>query len=81
MLLKTNIGLRLMSDIKQRTVNEAISQVKKAPSAEVFEMANSYFGLLGQTKIHHDRAKLANALRNRGYTVNYALTKTYRAVV
>lgn len=66
---------------RKRTVHEAISQVKKAPAAELFEMANSYFGLLGQAKSHHDRARLANAVRRRGHTVNFALTKTYRSSI
>jgi len=64
---------------RKRTVNEAISQVNKSPAADIFEMANSYFGLIGQaSKSHHDRAKLANALRKRGHSINYQLTKTYR---
>lgn len=63
---------------RKRTVHEAISQVKKAQTADVFEMANSYFGLLGQAKSHHDRAQLGNALLRRGFTINQALTKTYR---
>lgn len=64
---------------RKRTVNEAISRVNKAPASETFEMANSYFGLLGQaSKSHHDRAKLANAMRRRRYSINFELTKTYR---
>lgn len=64
---------------RKRTLNEAISQVKKAPAAYLFKMANSYFGLLGQaSKSHHEKAKLANVLRKRGCTINQALTKTYR---
>jgi RNA-directed DNA polymerase len=64
---------------RKRIFNEAISQVKKAPAADVFEMANSYFGLLGQaSKSHHGRAKLANVLRGRGFTIKGDLTKVYR---
>jgi RNA-directed DNA polymerase len=64
---------------RKRTFNEAISQVKKAPTSDVFGMANSYFGLFGQaSKSHHERAKLANALRRRGFTVKSDLTKIYR---
>ena len=60
-------------------MNEAVKQVKKTPESDLFEVANSYFGLLGQAgKSHHDRAKLANALRYRGYTIKADLTKTYR---
>jgi RNA-directed DNA polymerase len=64
---------------RKRTVNEAISQVKKTPAADLLEVANSYFGLLGQAgKSHRDRASLANALRYRGHTIKADLTKTYR---
>jgi retron-type reverse transcriptase len=64
---------------RKRTVNEAISQVKKVPVTELFEMANSYFGLLGQASSSHcDRVRLANALRYRGHTIKSDLTKTYR---
>jgi retron-type reverse transcriptase len=64
---------------RKRTVNEAVNQVKKTPAADLFEVANSYFGLLGQAgKSHHDRAKLANALRYRGHTIKADLSKTYR---
>ncbi len=64
---------------RKRTVNEAISQVRKASALKLFEMANSYFGLLGQaSSSHHDRAMLANELRSKGYSINFKLTKTYR---
>ena len=43
------------------------------------QIANSYFGLLGQASHSHaDRARLANAVRDRGHCVNRALTQTYR---
>jgi RNA-directed DNA polymerase len=42
-------------------------------------MSNSYFGLLSQaSSSHHDRALLANVVRDSGHAVNHALTKTYR---
>lgn len=64
---------------RKRTINEAISQVNKADADDIYEMANSYFGLVGQaSKSHLDRAKLANALRRRGFSINFNLTKTYR---
>ncbi len=64
---------------RKRTVNEAVNQIRKSPAAETFEMANSYFGLLRQaSKSHHDRTKIANALRGRGHAINKKLTKTYR---
>jgi len=64
---------------RKRTVNEAINQIRKSPAVETFEMANSYFGLLRQSsKSHHDRTKIANALRDKGYCINQEITKTYR---
>ncbi len=64
---------------RKRTVHEAISQVNISPENNIYEMANSYFGLIGQaSKSHHDRAKIANALRRRGFSINQNLTKTYR---
>lgn len=64
---------------RRRTFNEALSRARQTPSGELFETANSYFGLLRQaTHSHHDRARLANTLRYRGHTINGDLTKTYR---
>jgi RNA-directed DNA polymerase len=64
---------------RRRTVKEAISVINDVRDESLFEVANSYFGLIGQaTKSHHDRAMLANALRRRGCTINKAITKTYR---
>lgn len=46
---------------------------------DLFEPANSYFGLFGQAShSHHDRARLANVLRRRGRSISGQLTKTYR---
>lgn len=45
----------------------------------MFEIANSYFGLLRQAShSHHDRATLANTLRQRGHSIKSDLSKTYR---
>jgi RNA-directed DNA polymerase len=64
---------------RRRTFNDALSRVASAPAADVFEMANSYFGLLRQSPAsHHDRALLANVVRDRGHAVNWLLTQTYR---
>ena len=66
--------------LRRRTFNEAISRVCNIPAADLFESANSYFGLLRQAgRSHRDRARLANALRQRGHSVKADLTKTYRA--
>lgn len=64
---------------RRRTFNEALRRVAQAPSEDVHEMANSYFGLLRQaTANHQDRAQLANVVRDRGHAVNSSLTKSYR---
>jgi len=52
--------------------------VQAAPAAELQAIANSYFGLLRQaTHSHADRARLANAVRDRGHCVTATLTKAY----
>ncbi|MDE3023629.1 MAG: RNA-directed DNA polymerase [Pseudomonadota bacterium] len=67
---------------RKRTVYEAIRRINTIPMNELFEVANSYFGLLRQAQhSHHDRALLSNALRRRGYTIKSDLTKTYRRTV
>jgi RNA-directed DNA polymerase len=64
---------------RRRTLNEALSRVATMPYGDLFETANSYFGLLRQsTHSHHDRARLGNILRYRGYCIKADLTKTYR---
>jgi retron-type reverse transcriptase len=64
---------------RRRTFNDALHRVATAPEEGLFETANSYFGLFRQaTHSHHDRARLANVLRKRGFTVNHKLTKIYR---
>ncbi len=63
---------------RKRTVIGAMHRVRDIDAADLFETANSYFGLLRQTKSHHQRAKLANILRYRGHTISGHLTKTYR---
>jgi hypothetical protein len=63
---------------RKRTVNEALRRVIEIDSEDLFETANSYYSLLRQTKSHHQRAKLSNILRYRGYAISGNLTKTYR---
>ncbi len=65
--------------LRRRIFNAAIQRAKNIPAGELFETANSYFGLLRQTTHgHHDRARLANTLRKRGQSIKADLTKTYR---
>jgi len=64
---------------RRRAFNEAISRTRQMPADELFETANSYFGLLRQaTHSHHDRALLANVLRYRGHCIDKGFTKTFR---
>ena len=65
---------------RKRTVREAVRRIATMPREDVYQSANSYFGLLRQaTHSHEDRAELANALRRQGFTVNKQITKTYRS--
>lgn len=64
---------------RRRTLNAAMARVRTIDSADLFETANSYYGLLRQSSnSHHDRAMLSNALRKRGYSIKSDLTKTYQ---
>ena len=64
---------------RKRTVNEAISRINQTTQDKQFEVGNSYLGLVGKaSSSHHDRTKIANALRNHGFTINQKITKTYR---
>lgn len=64
---------------RRKTVAEAARRIAAAPEVDLLATANSYLGLLGEaTASHHDRAQLARLLLRRGYTVNAALTQTYR---
>lgn len=64
---------------RRRSYRQALTRCAHLDAAELFETANSYFGLLGQaSNSHHDRARLANVLRRRGYSINHDMTKTFR---
>lgn len=64
---------------RRRTFNDALQRTATVSDDEVFETANSYFGLLGQAShSHRDRAHLANLLRRRGYAVSGNLAKAFR---
>lgn len=64
---------------RRRTVASALQRVATLPAAELFETANSYFGLLRQADHHHrDCTRLANLLRRRGHCISGDITKTYR---
>lgn len=64
---------------RRRTYRNALQRVATIDDDELFETANSYIGLLRQsTHSHHDRARLANVLRGRGYCIDGTFTKTFR---
>ena len=65
--------------MRRRTFNDAISRIQIIPADDLYQAANSYFGMLRQaTHSHHDRALLANEVRYRGHSIKGDLTKTYR---
>jgi len=64
---------------RKRTFNVGIARLQEMPADEVYQAANSYFGLLRQaTGSHHERAQLANIARKRGHAVNRQMTKAFR---
>lgn len=64
--------------IRRRTYRVAMRRAQTMPATELFQSANSYFGLLGQaTRSHRDRALLAKLVRRRGHAVDGSFTKTY----
>jgi hypothetical protein len=65
--------------LRRRALHVALQRLATLPAAELFETANSYFGLARQAShSHHDRARLANVVRDRGHAVERAFIKTYR---
>jgi len=64
---------------RRRTYHDALQRLAAISAEELFETANSYFGLLRQASHSHaDRARLANLMRRRGYCVAGDLTQTFR---
>jgi RNA-directed DNA polymerase len=65
--------------LRRRTFNEAMRRVRTIDANDLFETANSYYGLLRQaTHSHHDRTRLSNELRRRGHCIAGDITKTFR---
>ncbi|MGF6153975.1 RNA-directed DNA polymerase [Pseudomonas fluorescens] len=63
---------------RKRSLAQALKRTAAAPTEDLRETANSYFGLLSQaTHSEKDREKLARVVQRRGHAVNGALTKTY----
>lgn len=64
---------------RRRTYHDALQRLAVIPAEELFETANSYFGLLRQASHSHaDRARLANLMRRRGHCVAGDFTQTFR---
>ena len=64
--------------LRRRTLHAAISRVRTMPAANVAAAATSYLGLARQaTRNHHDRCRIANAARQRGFAVDHRITKVY----
>lgn len=65
--------------LRKRTLNTALQRITTIDDKDLFEVANSYFGLLRQTTHSRtDRMLLARLLLQRGHTVDQHFTKTYR---
>ncbi len=64
---------------RPRTMRIGAQRLAQMPSREVFEAANSYFGLARQASASHvARSRLAKVIRSRGHAVDFDLTKAYR---
>jgi RNA-directed DNA polymerase len=64
--------------LRRRTFNSALYRLEAMPAEDIPESATSYLGLLRQcTHSHHDRARVANVCRLRGFSVDHELTKVY----
>ena len=64
---------------RRKTVNHAVSAIRRAEPMEAYKSANSYFGLLRQASAnHHDRSRLARAILKRGLVVDGGFTKAFK---
>ena len=64
---------------RPRTLTRALQRLATMPADETHQAGNSYLGLIGQaTHSHHDRARIANVLRDRGHAVAADISKIYR---
>ena len=64
---------------RPRTLRMALQRSELAESADLHQIANSYFGLLRQaTHSHAERAQLAHVALRRGHCVDAQLTKSDR---
>lgn len=64
---------------RDRTLFAALERIESMADADVYQAANSYFGLLRQaTHSHADRARLGRAVLRRDRCVAGDLTKTFK---
>ena len=71
--------MEVKAAMTERSINLVVPLAHEATDMRITDTAGSYFGLLRQTtNSHHDRACLANTLRQRGHSVKADFTKTYR---
>lgn len=64
---------------RRRLVRTAVQRIGAVPADQVFETANSYFGLVGSAShSHHDRLRIAQAVRRRGKAVSHDIRKTFK---
>jgi RNA-directed DNA polymerase len=69
--------MEVKATMTERSFNLVVPLAHEAN--DLFETANSYYGLLRQaTHSHHDRARLSNELRRRGHCIAGDITKTFR---
>jgi hypothetical protein len=66
--------------VRRRNVVQAVKAIQSAPANDLLSVSNSYFGLLGQAKSHHDRATISRVVLGRGRSVNRQFTKTFRGL-
>lgn len=65
--------------IRRRTVLSASERLRNTPDRRLYEVANSYLGLLGQApESHMDRVHLGQNLLHRGFSINQHFTKMFR---
>ena len=65
--------------IRRRTVHAALARISTMPAEDLPAAANSYFGLLRQASHSaRDRARLARAVRRKGFAIDFSLTKVYQ---
>jgi RNA-directed DNA polymerase len=62
--------------LRRRTFHAAMARLAAMPAEDLAESATSYLGLCRQAShSHHDRARIANLARRRGFSVDHQLTK------